>query len=143
MPSGRSTAASRSAHVTAPRPDIALPIDVHGELRLDGPSSGHATLSAKGPLLRLAVPGWATLHSLGPTSLPAKRRALKIAISTLKTSRLSLDVSVGGRRAFGLGEGVRTTLLARLLRLESADIRVKNVVSLLRSRGAARHEHHQ
>ena len=96
-------------------------------------------LRAEGSLLTLALPGWATLQGLGPRSLLARRRALVIATRALRKTRLTLDVDVDGRRAFGLGEGVRTTLLARLLGLSSADIRVANVVSLLRPRGAARH----
>ncbi|MBT8083269.1 MAG: hypothetical protein KJO56_12665 [Gammaproteobacteria bacterium] len=125
--------------MTASRPDTALPIDVYGELRLDGPSQSRVTLRASGSRLTLAVPGWATLHDLGPRSLLARRRALVIATRALRTSRLTLDVDVDGRRAFGLGEGVRRSLLARLFGLASGDIRVSNVVSLLRSRGAARH----
>ena len=84
------------------------------------------------------MPGWATLHGLGPRSLLARRRALVTATRALRMSRLTLDVDVDGRRAFGLGEGVRTTFLARLFGLASADIRVSNLVSLLSARDAAR-----
>ena len=62
---------------------------------------------------------------------------LATAIGGLRALGLTLDVDVDGRRAFGLGDGVKTTLLARLLGLDSTDIRLSNVVSVLRSRAAA------
>lgn len=125
-------------HVTVSRPDTLLPVDVTGEFRLDGPSSSRAILSAHGSLLRLAVPDWADLHGLGPRSIRAQRRALVTATGVLKRMSLTLDVNVDGQRIFGLGEGVRTTLLARLVGLTSADLRISNVVELIRSRAAAR-----
>ncbi len=123
--------------VTASRPDTSLPIDVQGELALDGPADSAVTLTADGAQLVLAAPGWANLHALGPRSLAARRRALMTAVTALRTLSLTLHVRVDGRRAFGLGEGVKTTLLARLLGLASTDIRFSNLVSLLRSPAAA------
>lgn len=124
--------------MTASRPDTALPIDVDGELRLDGPSGRPVALTARGSQLSLAVAGWANLNEFGPGSLRARRRALATAIKALRVLRLRLDVAVGGERAFGIGEGVKTTLLARLFGLPSTDLRVSNLVSLMRSRAAAR-----
>ena len=124
--------------MTASKPDNTLPIDVHGELRLDGPSGRPATLTAEGSQLCLAVPGWANLAGFAPGSLTARRRAIIAATKTLSVMRLRLDIQVDGQRAFGLGEGVRTTLLARLLGLGSTDLRLSDLVSLLRSRAAKR-----
>ena len=122
--------------MTASRPDNRLPIDVQGELRLEGPTASAVTLAAHGSRLRLAAPGWANLARLGPRSLLAQRRMLATAIGGLRALGLTLDVDVDGRRAFGIGDGVKTTLLARLLGLNSTDIRFSNVVSVLRSRAA-------
>ena len=123
--------------VTVLRPKTLLPIDVQGEFRLDGPEARSIKLTAHGSRLRLAAPGWVSLHGLGPRSLLEQRRILATAVGALRTLSLSLDIFVDGRRAFGLGEGIRTTLLARLLGLTSADIRLSNVVTFLRSRAAA------
>lgn len=124
--------------MTASKPDAVLPVDVTGELRLDGPSNSHVTLSGEGSLLRLGVPGWANLHGLGPRSLGAQRRALVNVTGMLNTLSLTLDVNIDGKRAFGLGKGVKTTLLARVVGLTSADLRFSHVVKLLRTRAAVR-----
>ena len=125
--------------VTAPRPEPRLAIDVQGQLRLEGPTARAVTLSADGSQLRLEAPEWEDLHGLGPISLLAQRRTLATMTAALRKLSLRLDVNVAGRRAFGLGAGVKTTLLARLMGLSAVDVRISNVVSLLRSRAAARH----
>lgn len=122
----------------APRPDITLPIDVRGDVCLVGPSGRELTLSATGSELRLAVPGWAELRQLGPRSLLSQRRALASALRSLKTLRLALQIDVDGLSAFRLGHGVRTSWLARLLGLASADLRFASLVQLLRSGSDAR-----
>lgn len=124
--------------MTASRPDTALPIDVHGELLFRGPSNCRVALRAEGSVLQLAVPGWSQLNELGPRSVRAKRSTLATTISALKVLRLTVDVNVDGQRAFGLGEGVKTTFLARVLGLTSTDIRFSTVVSLVRSRARKR-----
>jgi hypothetical protein len=124
--------------VTVSRPDITLPIDVRGDVCLVGPSGRQVTLRAAGSELLLAVPGWAELKLLGPRSLLAQRRALAATLRALRTLHLTLRVDVGGQPAFGLGHGVRTSWLARLLGLASADIRFAAVAQLLRSRAVAR-----
>ena len=70
------------------------------------------------------------------------RRALATSINALKTLSLSVDVEIEGNRALGFGEGVKTTLVARLLGLNSADIRLATIIRLLRSRAAERRVHH-
>lgn len=114
-----------------------MPIDVRGDICLDAPSGRRVTLRANGSELRLAVPGWAELGHLGPRSLLSQRRTLATALRSLRLLRLTLEVDVGGHRAFGLGPGVRTSLLARLLGLASADIRIATVVQLLRARAVS------
>ena len=84
------------------------------------------------------MPGWAELRQLAPRSLFAQRRALASALRSLRTLRLALQIDVDGHNAFRLGHGVRTSWLARLLGLASADIRVATVVALLRARARAR-----
>ena len=118
--------------MTASRPDLALPIDVQGELRLEGPAADTLTLTARGSRLRLSARAWSGLRGLGPRSLAARRRTLGSAIRALTVAGLTLDITVEGRRAFGLGAGVTPSLLARLLGLSSTDIRLSNVISLLR-----------
>ena len=68
---------------------------------------------------------------------------LATSIAALRKLSMTLDVTVDGRRAFGIGDGVKATLLARVLGLASTDIRFSDLVSLLRSRGAARREDRQ
>ncbi len=122
----------------ASRPDTLLPIDVRGDICLDGPSGHRVKLEANGSELRLAVPGWTELNQLGPLSLLSQRRALAATLRALQKLRLTLEIEVDEQRAFGLGAGVRTSLLARLLGLASADIRFAHVFKLLRSRAIAR-----
>ena len=123
--------------MTAPKPDTSLPIGVHGDLRLDSPSGGRLILKAEGSQLHLAVPRWSDMHGLGPRSLLAQRRALVTTVRALRKLSLTLSIDVAGQRALGLGAGARTTLLARLLGLTSADIRWPTVINLLRARAAA------
>lgn len=124
--------------MTVPRPDITLPVDVRGNVCLVGPSGREITLEGTGAELRLAVPGWAEFNQLEPRSLLSQRRALAAMLRSLKTLGLTLNIDVDGQRAFGLGDGVRTSWLARLLGLASADIPFTNLVQLLRSRADAR-----
>lgn len=122
----------------ASRPDITLPIDVRGDVCLVSPSGRQVTLRASGSELCLAVPGWAEFGQLGPRSLLARRRALAATLRSLKKLCLTLEIIVDGRRAFGLGHGVKTSVLARLLGLASADIRFVSLVQLLKLRANAR-----
>lgn len=123
--------------MTAPRPDIPLPIDVRGAVRFDGPAGSRVTLEGNGSALRLALPGWADAARIGPASLLATRRALVNALRLLDRACLTLAVEVDGQRALVLGAGVKPTLLARLLGMASADIRVATVARFLWSRATA------
>jgi hypothetical protein len=116
---------------------LQLPVDVHGELCIDSPSGALIALQADGAQLRLTVPRWADLQQFGPRALLGQRRAIVTAIRALRTSNLTLNISVGGRHAAGFGAGVKTTMLARLLGLASADIRLSTIVNFLRARAAA------
>lgn len=123
--------------MTASKPDTALPIDVQGDLCIDVPSGRQVRLKAEGSQLHLAVPGWAELSRLGPGSLLARRRTLAASTRALQRLSLSLHIQVDGQRVFGLGAGVKTSFIARLLGLSSADIRFSTVINLLRSRATA------
>lgn len=118
------------------RPDIRLPVDVHGDLSLDGPSGHRVRLQTAGSRLRLSAPGWTELRQLGPRSLITQRRTLKATVRALNVLGLTLNIDVAGRRAFQFGTGVRTTLLARLLGLTSAEIPFSTLFNLLRSPAA-------
>ncbi|MDJ0699500.1 MAG: hypothetical protein QNJ07_06545 [Woeseiaceae bacterium] len=124
------------------RPDTGLPVDVRGEVRFHGPSSREIALRAEGSKLFLALSCWSALTVPGWKNLREQRRALATSIDALKTLCLSVDVNVDGHRAFEFGEGVKTTLLARMLGLNSADIRLATIIRLLRSRAAERRVHH-
>jgi hypothetical protein len=115
-----------------------MPIDVRGNVCLVSPSGRELTLDATGSELRLAVPGWAELPQLGPRSLWSQRRALATALRSLETLRLRLRIDVDGRPAFGLGHGVRTSWLARLLGLASTNIRLADLIQILKSRADVR-----
>lgn len=116
------------------KPDIDLPVDVAGDLRLESPNGQPLRLKAEGSRLELAAPAWTVFEGLGPRSLLTQRRALAAATRSLRSLRLTLDINVNGHRAFALGAGVKTSLLARLLGLRSTDIRISTVVNYLRAR---------
>jgi hypothetical protein len=130
-------AVSRSARVTVLKPDRKTPLDIHGELCLDAPTGRQLKLSASGSRLSLDVPGWIELRGLGPRSLLAQRRRLAAMTRLLQRLRLTVDVDIDGDRAFGLGAGVKTSLLARLLGLTSTDLSFSTAIRLLRSRASA------
>ena len=92
------------------------------------------SLRAEGSRLFLDVPDWTDLQTLGPRSLAAQRRALAGVTRALDKTRLSLTVNVAGQPALGFGDGVRTTLLARLVGLRSADVRFSAIIGFLRAR---------
>ena len=129
--------------VTASRPDIALPIDVRGDICLDGPSGRRVMLTATGSELHLAVPGWTELHQLGPRSLLSQRSALAATLRALNKLRLTLDIDVDGQSAVRLGSAVKPSWLARMLGLGSTDIRFATVIKLLRSRASAHGLNHR
>ena len=106
-----------SARATLPATEALLPIEVRGDLRLDGPSGGVVRLSGDGTGLRLDVPRWKDLTGLGPQSLLARRRIIISTARRLTMLGLSLDVAVQGRQLFRLGGNVRSSWLSRLLGL--------------------------
>jgi hypothetical protein len=122
--------------VTASKPDTLLPVSVRGDLRVDSPSGATLRLHADGNQLFLAVPRWAELDRLGPRSMIARRRALVDAIRYLRTLGLAMTIDVAGRHVLGIGDGVKTTLLARMLGIRSADLRFSTVVNALRARAS-------
>jgi hypothetical protein len=124
--------------VTVSNPDARLPVNVRGDLRVDSPSGATLRLHADGNQLFLAVPRWAELDRLGPRSMMARRRALVDTIRHLRTLGLAMTIDVAGRRALGIGDGVKTTLLARMLGIRSADLRFSSVVNALKARALGR-----
>ena len=114
-------------------PETRLPIDLQGQLTLDGPSGRTLRLQARGSRLLLVSPGWPELRKLGPRSMMGRRKSLAATIRSLRALDLSLHVEVDGRRAAAFGAGAKTSLVARLLRLKSADIRFSTVVRFLAS----------
>ena len=118
--------------MTLHRIDPSLPIDVRGELHLDAPSGRAVRLLADGAGLRLNVPGWEDLKSLGPQSFVARRLAIILAARRLTVLGLSLNIEIRGRHLLSLGRNVNPTLLSRVLGLGSVYIPVSAFFAALR-----------
>lgn len=89
-------------------------------------------LLADGPRLRLNVPGWEDLKSLGPHSFVARRRVIILAARRLAMLGLSLNIELQGRQLLSLGRNVNPTLLSRVLGLGSVYIPVSALLTAWR-----------
>ncbi len=118
----------------APRPDIALPVDAVGSLRVDTPGGQRIDVVADGSRVRVEAPHWKELRQLGPRSVLARRRAVVRATRALEILGLYAEIDVAQRHALRLGAGTRPSLVARLLGLGRVSIPLASIVSLLRAR---------
>lgn len=120
--------------MTAPRPEVLLPVEAHGTLRLDSPDGRALQLLADGDTLRVDLPGRDAARSLMPRSFRRGRMALRALDSTLSRYSLTLSVESSGESLMRLGRNVKPSWLARLLGLAPAHIPFSAVRFFLRRR---------
>ena len=108
--------------MTVFRPDVSLPVEAQGKLRLDAPTGRSLEFVADGDTLRLDLPGWAELQTLIPRSSRARARAVRSLANVLDAYRLELSLEYAGKPFFRLGHNADSNWLARLLGLAPARI---------------------
>ena len=112
------------------RPDIHLPVDARGELRLDAPTGRRLDIVADGDTVRVAIPGLREIVSLAPRT--GRRRSVRFLANALASCDLTLSMESAGKPVFQLGRNARPNWLARLLGLAPARIPLSAVVLLFR-----------
>lgn len=108
--------------MTVFRPDVSLPVEAQGTLRLDAPTGRSLELVADGTILRLDLPGWAELRTMIPRSFGARARAIRSLANLLDAFCLELSLEYAGKPFFGLGHNADSNWLARVLGLAPAHI---------------------
>lgn len=103
-------------------PDVHMPVDAQGSLRIDGPTGRSLALMAEGDTLRLELPGWPEARAMMPRSFGARGRAIGQLGHVLSACGLTLSLESAGKPVLQLGQGVRSSWLARLLGLAPARI---------------------
>lgn len=91
-------------------------------------------LTAEGSTVRLTVPGWPELRLLAGQPGRRRRRSLHVAGTVLEGLGLALRVEMAGRVILGIGPGMRTNWLARLLGLAPARVPMSAIAVVLGSR---------
>ncbi len=114
----------------ARRPDIFLPLEANGQLRLDAPTGRSLDLVADGQTLRLDIPG---LQELRTMSMPFQSRArtVRVVAAVLASHGLTLVMESAGKSVLLVGSSVRPNWLARLLGLAPARIPLAAITALL------------
>ena len=108
--------------MTASRPDISLPVEAQGHLRLDAPSGRTLDLVADGDTLRLNVENFRDIRSMIPGSARLRGQSARMLGKALSTYGLTLRVVSAGKSVFEIGGEAKPNLLARLLGLAPARI---------------------
>ena len=109
--------------VTASKPDLFLPVEAQGQLRLDAPS---------GDTLRLDVHSFRDIQSIVPHSARLRGQSVRALANVLSIYGLTLRVISAGKSVFELGRDARPNWLARLLGLAPARIPLAAVGLLFR-----------
>ena len=111
-----------------PAPELYLPIEAQGSLRLDAPSGRTVALTANRDTLTLEVPTWSELKGLSPRSWSARLMNLRRLSALLSTCALTLRMQTRGQTFLEIGANVRPNVFAKLAGLSS----VRPTASLLR-----------
>ena len=114
------------------RPNLFLPIETRGSLRVETPSGEHFDLVADGSCLRADLREFSDLNGLAPRSWLARRRLVARAARLLTTFGLRLDLGVAKQHTIVIGAGARPSLVARLLGLGPVEISLASVAALAR-----------
>lgn len=118
--------------MTASRPDIFLPVEAQGHLRLDAPSGRSLELVADGDTLRLDVERFRDVRSMIPRSARLRGQSTRTLAAVLSTYGLTLRVVSAGKTVFEIGRQARPSWLARLIGLAPARIPFSAIRFLLR-----------
>ena len=118
--------------MTASRPDISLPVEAQGHLRLDAPSGRTLDLVADGDTLRLDVESFKDVRSMIPRSARLRGQSTRTLGTVLRTYGLTLKVVSAGKPVFEIGRKAEPNWLARLLGLAPARIPVSAIGLLFR-----------
>ncbi len=103
--------------VTVSAPDLSLPVEAQGHLRLDAPSGRTLELVADGDTLTLEVPTWADLNGLSPSALRARLATARNLSAVLSTCALTLKLTTRDRVFLELGANVKPSWFSRLIRI--------------------------
>ena len=107
----------------APRPDLFLPVEAQGSLRLDAPTGRSVDVRAEGGVVRVIFPGWPELRSMLPGSSKSRSRLVRRLSGLLRTYGMTISLESAEMPFLEIGYGTRPSLLARLLGLGDADLR--------------------
>ncbi len=118
--------------MTASRPDISLPVEAQGHLRLDAPSGRTLDLVADGDTLRLDVESFEDIRSMIPRSARLRGQSTRTLGAVLSTYGLTLNVVSAGKSVFEIGRQAEPNWLARLLGLAPARIPLSAIGLLFR-----------
>lgn len=101
---------------------MSLPVEAHGQMRLESATGRRVELVAHGDKLVLNVPGWPELRDLMPRSMRARSRTLRTMDRALTTYGLAFSLEFDRKPVFQLGRDIRPSFLAHLLGLAPARI---------------------
>ena len=118
--------------VTASRPDLFLPVEAQGSLRLDAPNGRTLELIADGDTLELDVQRFRDIQSMVPRSARLRGQCTRALADTLSIYGLTLRVVSAGKSVFELGRKASPNWLARLLGLAPARVPLSAIALLFR-----------
>jgi len=116
----------------ASRPELFLPVEAQGELRLDAPTGRSVGVVADGDVVRVDMPGWRELRAAMPGPARSRRQLVRSMARILKIYGLTLQVESGGTTVASLGRGVSANWLGRLTGLAPAHIPLSAIRFLFR-----------
>ena len=101
----------------APRPELAMPVEARGMLRLDPPVGRPLELIAEGGRLRVELPSFREARRAFPPTVGVRGRALRSVGSVLSAYGLTVSLESAGRPVLQLGCDAPPNWLAYLLGL--------------------------
>ena len=113
-------------HATVSVPDLHLPVEAQGHLRIDAPTGRTLDLVANGDTLTLDVPTWADLKGLSSSALRARLATVRNLSAVLSTCALTLKFTTRDRVFLELGANVKPSWFSRLTRI--GPVRFKRAV---------------
>ena len=120
----------------ARRPELIMPVDAHGTLRLDMPGGEALDLVAEGARLTIDLQGLTRLGAFIPGSWRARRRSLRFAANALSTCGLTFSLESAGEPILQFGSNTRPSWIARLMRLGPVNLPFSAIFRLFRIRAA-------
>lgn len=122
--------------MTAHRPEVFLPVEAHGSLRLDMPGGQALDLVAEGARLRVDLRGLAETGAMMQGSWRDRVRSLRLASTTLSIYGLTLSLESAGKAVVRFGGNTKPSWIARLMRLGPVHLPLSAIFILLKNRAA-------